>query len=81
VTYKIEDDKESLKKGNLNTRLDLKKDAFQEQSLKLENEDYFKTIDLFVKKTKIIGISMVSWKNKTIKMGNNSGERVPLAMK
>jgi hypothetical protein len=60
----------------------MKKEPFKEETLRLEGEDYFRSIDLFItKKKKIVGISIVSSKNKIAKIGDLSGERVVLAMK
>ena len=40
------------KERDINTRLDMKKESFKEQTLRLEGEDYFRSIDLFTDKKK-----------------------------
>lgn len=68
------------KVANLNLLIDTKKTPVSQQQHTLDFGDFIKTIDLFVKKNIITGISMVSKKGKVIKAGDFSGERKILKM-
>lgn len=66
--------------ANLNLLIDTKKTSVIQQQYTLDSGDFIKTIDLFVKKNIITGISMVSKKGKIIKAGDFSGTRNILKM-